>query len=368
MSVKSRVEAVLFASSAPLSVEELCKLTKSTPEDVKTALEEIKADLEAKQGALSLGESSDGWQLRLRQEFQNVLRGLGAKAELPKALMKTLAVTASKAPVLQSEIIKIRTNKAYGELSALEDMGFITREKKGRTRLIKLAPKFHEYFQVPETKLKERMAKAEERSTTEATVQEYEAKETYDQPPVPPPVEIAEDKLGELTVYKTTPVEAKGKEAEMLAGLEVYERKKRKHKPAPRHPRPRPAPAAPPAGAPAPAAGPAEEAGEAKPEAAAEEAAPAEATKPAKPSKAELEAAAVSKKEHGDGGLFREGMPEHVRKRVERRVTEMVTGKPAPAAGEKKKGAETAEGAEKGEKPTEAEEKKEEEKKPGEAK
>ena len=71
--------------------------------------------------------------------------------------METLAVIAWKYPVLQSEVTKIRTNKAYEHLRELEEMGYITREKKGRTRQIKLTQKFFDYFDIVEKeKLKEK--------------------------------------------------------------------------------------------------------------------------------------------------------------------------------------------------------------------
>ena len=62
--------------------------------------------------------------------------------------METLAVIAWKVPVLQSDIISIRTNKAYDHLVELEKSGFISRSKSGRTKLIKLTDRFFNYFDV----------------------------------------------------------------------------------------------------------------------------------------------------------------------------------------------------------------------------
>jgi len=41
-------------------------------------------------------------------------------------------------------------------LDELEELGYLTREKKGRSKLIKLTPKFFDYFDVPPDKLKEK--------------------------------------------------------------------------------------------------------------------------------------------------------------------------------------------------------------------
>lgn len=69
--------------------------------------------------------------------------------------METLAVIAFKYPILQSDLIKIRTNKAYDHLVELEKSGYITRQKHSRTNLIKLTEKFFKYFDLTEEKLKE---------------------------------------------------------------------------------------------------------------------------------------------------------------------------------------------------------------------
>ena len=65
-----------------------------------------------------------------------------------------MAIIAYKQPVFQAEIIKIRGNTAYDHVKMLRENGFITTEKSGRTRLIKLAPKFYDYFDIVEQELK----------------------------------------------------------------------------------------------------------------------------------------------------------------------------------------------------------------------
>ena len=55
-------------------------------------------------------------------------------------------------------MIHIRTNKAYDHLKELEQLGFISRKKHGRTNLIKLSEKFFKYFDLPEDKLKQHLA------------------------------------------------------------------------------------------------------------------------------------------------------------------------------------------------------------------
>ena len=82
----------------------------------------------------------------MREKYLPLVQKIVAETELSKTVMETLAVVAWKAPVLQSDIIRIRTNKAYDHLRELEDNGFISRAKHGRTQIIKLTDKFYSYF------------------------------------------------------------------------------------------------------------------------------------------------------------------------------------------------------------------------------
>ena len=66
-----------------------------------------------------------------------------------RPLMETLAVIAWKYPVLQADVVKIRHNKAYDHLKQLDELGFITRMRFGRTNKITLTSKFFEYFDLP---------------------------------------------------------------------------------------------------------------------------------------------------------------------------------------------------------------------------
>ena len=102
-----------------------------------------------------LVNEGDSWKITIREQFLPLVRNIVTETELSKTIMETLAVVALKYPIKQSELIKIRTNKAYDHLKELEQMGYITRQKHGRTNLIKLTQKFFEYFDLPQEKLKE---------------------------------------------------------------------------------------------------------------------------------------------------------------------------------------------------------------------
>jgi len=155
-SAKSKVEAVLFSVGHKISLDEISRLCRSRKEDVLEALKELQQEYEAKQSSLMLVEDGDQWKFAVKDHLIHVIRKIVTETELTKSVMETLAVIAFKYPILQSDLIKIRTNKAYDHLVELEKSGYITRQKHSRTNLIKLTEKFFRYFDLTEEKLKDK--------------------------------------------------------------------------------------------------------------------------------------------------------------------------------------------------------------------
>lgn len=146
--LRKQLEAALFASGRKMPVDELARLCRTTAPVVQQQLQELKAEYEGKDSSLLLIDEADGWKLTVREQYAPVVQKIVAETELTKTMIETLAVIAWKAPVLQSSVIKIRTNKAYDHISALEKSGFISREKHGRSQMIKLTDRFFKYFDV----------------------------------------------------------------------------------------------------------------------------------------------------------------------------------------------------------------------------
>ncbi len=130
MEDKNKIEAILFITGKFLSVSDISNMTGIKSEEF------IKETL------------------NVRKEYLHLTDNLLSDTELDRPTQETLAIVAYKNPVLQSEVIKIRGNKAYDHIKILKEEGFITSEKSGRTRLLKLTPKFFEYFDVVEDNLK----------------------------------------------------------------------------------------------------------------------------------------------------------------------------------------------------------------------
>ena len=167
--LKNRIEALLFSSGKKMGLAEICRLCRIKQEDAVPLLSQLKSDYDSKNSSLLLIDDGDGWKLTVREEYSKVVRRIVAETELTKSVMETLAVIAWKVPVLQSDIISIRTNKAYDHLVELEKSGFISRSKSGRTKLIKLTDRFFNYFDVKNAEAMKERFKVKEPEPKETT-------------------------------------------------------------------------------------------------------------------------------------------------------------------------------------------------------
>jgi segregation and condensation protein B len=154
--IKKKVEALLFSSGRRMSIEELGNLLMVEQDALKPALEELRKDYaENENTALTVVNDGIYWKLTNKPSFLELIKKIVSKTELSKTLMETLAVIAFKYPIKQADLIRIRSNKAYDHLRELEELGYISRQKHGRSKLIKLTDKFFEYFDLKEDNLKD---------------------------------------------------------------------------------------------------------------------------------------------------------------------------------------------------------------------
>lgn len=158
--LKRKIESILFSAGKNLTTQDIAQYVGTSVADVEELLRELQEDyIKNPATSLRIVRYGDEWKLTVRSEFTSLMDKIATQTDLTKTVMETLAVIAYKAPVLQSDVIKIRTNKAYEHLGELERLGYINRVKQGRTKLIRLAPKFFEYFDIPEEQLKAQFQK-----------------------------------------------------------------------------------------------------------------------------------------------------------------------------------------------------------------
>jgi segregation and condensation protein B len=145
--LKNQIEALLFASGRKMTVDELkTHLTISSAAAIREAAAELQKECDERQSPIMVVQEGDSWKLTTREKYLSQVRKINPNTELTKTMMETLAVIAWKQPITQSEVITIRTNKAYDHIAELEKMGFLVKEKYGRTFMLKLTQKFYDYF------------------------------------------------------------------------------------------------------------------------------------------------------------------------------------------------------------------------------
>lgn len=156
------IEAALFTSSQPLNLTDLYEITKKNVSELRIALNELVDFYNNNDSALEIVETIQGFQMKVRKGLDAKVIHLTKAPELSKGVMKTLAFIAYKQPVKQSELVKYRTTSAYDEIKVLEEKGYISREQKDRTFIVRTTKKFLTEFGEDSLILKEK-EKLEER-------------------------------------------------------------------------------------------------------------------------------------------------------------------------------------------------------------
>jgi segregation and condensation protein B len=152
-SLKLIVEALLFASDAPLSPQDIhvC-LPDVSLADIKSALKVLKYEYEAMARSYSLREVAGGYQFRSHAEYgPYILKMLqSSPTRLSRAAMETLAIIAYKQPILRQEVEKLRGVDVGGVLKNLLEKGLIRimgrKELPGRPLVYGTTKRFLEVF------------------------------------------------------------------------------------------------------------------------------------------------------------------------------------------------------------------------------
>ncbi len=148
------VEAILFASDAPLSPGEIARADGSLDEDrVETALAELRADYDDGDRAFEIRELADGFQILTRPEYAPYLERFDTVARpsrLSGAALEALAIVAYRQPISRIEVEYIRGVNSSGVIRTLLDRQLITGvargEGLGRPVLYGTSSRFLEHF------------------------------------------------------------------------------------------------------------------------------------------------------------------------------------------------------------------------------
>ena len=148
MSEKSLIEAALFVAGKGVSLKEIEKLTGLESKVVKDIVEQLLQEYSQRDSGILISQSENGFLMRIKPEFEEKLLFLFPEADLPKGVLKTLALIAYEQPIRQTVVVRLRGNRVYHYIHRLIELGFIRSRPEGRTCLLTTTDKFKEYFKI----------------------------------------------------------------------------------------------------------------------------------------------------------------------------------------------------------------------------
>jgi len=148
------VEAVLFVSGEPMSLEDLSEVLERTdPDRIRQALELLRQNYDTAGRGLQIVEVAGGYQIATRSECAPWIRSLEkikTATRLSRSGLETLAIVAYKQPVTRGEIEAIRGVDSAYVLKTLLERRIVKiagrREGLGRPILYGTTREFLQYF------------------------------------------------------------------------------------------------------------------------------------------------------------------------------------------------------------------------------
>jgi segregation and condensation protein B len=143
------IEAILYLKAQPLSLSDIAECACVDRDAAEEGLLELMGDYAHRNTALEVVETSAGYSLQLREEFQTLVQTL-IPADIGKGALRTLAVIALKSPIIQTELINLRGSTAYQHVQELVEQGFVRKRRRsdGRSYWLQVTDKFNQYFQL----------------------------------------------------------------------------------------------------------------------------------------------------------------------------------------------------------------------------
>jgi segregation and condensation protein B len=161
MSLKAKVEAIIYAAETPITLDQIVQLVKEyvaaegvddaeIRSRVRAAIEELTVDYSSDNHGIELRQIAGGYRMSTKPEQHDLVRSFAKSLKPPIRLsfpaLETLAVIAYKQPVTVPEISEIRGVDAGGVIATLLDRKLITtagrKEVIGRPILYKTTKEF----------------------------------------------------------------------------------------------------------------------------------------------------------------------------------------------------------------------------------
>lgn len=142
---KKLIEAALFISARPMSLEELRTLTGiGALGYLQGVVEELKNDF--MESAIEIIEADGKYEMRVRNPYLERVKQFAQDTEINKSALRTLAYISKHDGMLKSELVRRVGSQAYADVKELVEAEFVKSQKSGRTSKLWLTEKFKKYF------------------------------------------------------------------------------------------------------------------------------------------------------------------------------------------------------------------------------
>jgi segregation and condensation protein B len=142
---KKIVEAILFSSPEPLTINKIARFSGGKIEDVRLAIEELLKEYSERDSSIEIVKIGERYLMRVKHKYSSYVEGFLEK-DLDRGSLRTLAVIALRQPITLSKLAKIRGNKCYEHVKKLKEMGLVRAEKEGRSTILTTTKEFATYF------------------------------------------------------------------------------------------------------------------------------------------------------------------------------------------------------------------------------
>jgi len=141
------IEAALFMSARPMSLEELRTLTGiGALGYLQSVVEELKKAYSDR--AVEITETDGKYEMRIRIEYLARVKQFAQDTEISKSALRTLAYLSKHDGMLKSELVKRIGTHVYIDVKELVQSGFVKSQRAGRTSKLTLTDKFRTHFTV----------------------------------------------------------------------------------------------------------------------------------------------------------------------------------------------------------------------------
>ena len=146
--VLAKVEAALYASGRPLSLEEISRVAGTASDRKATAIaREVARTVNGSMQAVEVVEyAGPKFAMQLKAQYTQTARRFATRPLLTRAALRTLSFIAFFQPISAAELVLRRSSTVYQHLKELEEVGFVVGERQGRSRNYRTTPRFADYF------------------------------------------------------------------------------------------------------------------------------------------------------------------------------------------------------------------------------